>query len=52
MYLHDFPVNAVFINWKFNSDTSFDQEKLVRYFQILIISILNIKINNLAENVG
>ena len=46
MYLHEFPVNAVLILLKINDYTGpFDQEKLVWYFQILIMLILHHKNN-------
>ena len=52
MYLHEFPVNAVLILLKINDYTGpFDQEKLVWYFQILIMLILHHKNNFLVENV-
>ena len=52
MYLHEFPVNAVLILLEINDYTGpFDQEKLVWYFQILIMLILHHKNNFLVENV-
>ena len=44
MNLHEFPVSAVLILLEINDYTGrFDQEKLVLYFQILVMSILHHK---------